>query len=951
MAGTVGRYEAAFGADRSGMTLADEFAWTDLTARTQGSEAVINRGRMAQQQQVQPATLDQVLDNGDGALTPRHPASTFYPNVEKGLAIRHSVAVGDPYLLCDGSGIGATTPDSANLDIVSDLALAVEVVSPLRYRAQQLVGTQGSMLVAKWTNAGDQRSYRLYVSQTTGNLVLIWSVNGTDAGQRFQQCPVPKPAQGPYSVGAYLDVNNGLGGYTVRFYAWKGDLDDLLANVADAQIDEVVTTAGTTSIHSGTAALTIGGTSESSTGRYPGGISQARVYAGTLGTSVRANPDFRAQAVGAAGFTDAAGAVWTVGAAGEILKYRQRFYGELGGSYPTWPGASVDNTSRARWSAAGVLRRMRQNDKPLDSPMRRTVGSPANVASVHGYWPLDDGSRSSQAESPVPGVAPLVPGGAVTFASDATCPGSDPVINIAENQPYGWNATVPDPGGSPGFWRAEWFVKVTTPATAPAQTIFQVVGLAGSIGTVYMGINDTTLFVVVLDSLGGFLDQTVAGAPIPDTLGHWTYYSLKLDQNGGNVDMTLDWIPLEGPGQGDTYQMTDSYAGTFGRMASIRNLATSPPGGISFGNFIVVTDQNFGWLANADTGWDTESATQRIHRLCKEQGILCYVDGPHGQGPNETSPLHVGQADGVQALGPQRSLPLLALLEEAAKADYGYLGEDYSTGGLTYRTGATLVNQEPRLTVGTEVTKELAPADDDQGLINDLTAERLDGSRRRLKDDESIAKAGPYEANVLLNVGSDDQLADQASIRLTIATWPEMRYGQVPIELSKDSALWPDWMQAAPGDLIVADSLPDTHPTPELRQLLDGYQETISAVRWRVLANVTPEGPWAAGVLDTDGTPDTDMRALDTDGSELSAGINTVATSLSVAITDGPLWTTVAANYPLDIGIGGEQMTVTAVSGGASPQTFTVTRSVNGVVKSHSAGADVRLWQPLTLTI
>jgi hypothetical protein len=27
-------------------------------------------------------------------------------------------------------------------------------------------------------------------------------------------------------------------------------------------------------------------------------------------------------------------------------------------------------------------------------------------------------------------------------------------------------------------------------------------------------------------------------------------------------------------------------------------------------------------------------------------------------------------------------------------------------------------------------------------------------------------------------------------------------------------------------------------------------------------------------------------------------------------------------------------------------QTATVTRSVNGVVKSHSAGAEVRLWQP-----
>jgi hypothetical protein len=34
------------------------------------------------------------------------------------------------------------------------------------------------------------------------------------------------------------------------------------------------------------------------------------------------------------------------------------------------------------------------------------------------------------------------------------------------------------------------------------------------------------------------------------------------------------------------------------------------------------------------------------------------------------------------------------------------------------------------------------------------------------------------------------------------------------------------------------------------------------------------------------------------------------------------------------------------ITTGGSAQTFTVTRSVNGVVKTHSAGAEVRLWRP-----
>ena len=64
-----------------------------------------------------------------------------------------------------------------------------------------------------------------------------------------------------------------------------------------------------------------------------------------------------------------------------------------------------------------------------------------------------------------------------------------------------------------------------------------------------------------------------------------------------------------------------------------------------------------------------------------------------------------------------------------------------------------------------------------------------------------------------------------------------------------------------------------------------------------------------------------------------------------------PLWTTSSSDFPFDIGVGGERMTVTGISGSSSPQTFTVARSVNGVVKPQSAGTDVRLWQPMILSM
>jgi hypothetical protein len=89
---------------------------------------------------------------------------------------------------------------------------------------------------------------------------------------------------------------------------------------------------------------------------------------------------------------------------------------------------------------------------------------------------------------------------------------------------------------------------------------------------------------------------------------------------------------------------------------------------------------------------------------------------------------------------------------------------------------------------------------------------------------------------------------------------------------------------------------------------------------------------------------------VDTDGSELASGVTATATSLSVTVTDGPLWITSAAypqEFPFDAALGGERIRVTAISGTTSPQTWTVIRSANGIVKPHDANTAVRLADPM----
>ncbi|MFD0772660.1 hypothetical protein ACFQZ2_01845, partial [Streptomonospora algeriensis] len=86
---------------------------------------------------------------------------------------------------------------------------------------------------------------------------------------------------------------------------------------------------------------------------------------------------------------------------------------------------------------------------------------------------------------------------------------------------------------------------------------------------------------------------------------------------------------------------------------------------------------------------------------------------------------------------------------------------------------------------------------------------------------------------------------------------------------------------------------------------------------------------------------------LDTAGSSLALGVDETDTELVVA-TDSPhrVWITSDSrpqDLPLWLQLGGETVRVDTVEGEQSPQTMTVQRSVNGIVKSHPAGTRVRL--------
>lgn len=91
------------------------------------------------------------------------------------------------------------------------------------------------------------------------------------------------------------------------------------------------------------------------------------------------------------------------------------------------------------------------------------------------------------------------------------------------------------------------------------------------------------------------------------------------------------------------------------------------------------------------------------------------------------------------------------------------------------------------------------------------------------------------------------------------------------------------------------------------------------------------------------------VARADTGGCELDADLNTTQTDVDVLTTGLRPWVPFAlypTDFPFDITVGGEVMRVIYCTGTTLSQTFTVIRSINGVIKAHTTGDGVALAHP-----
>lgn len=889
--------------------------------RVQDGISII-RGRSGASDIASPASCRLTLDNSDGRFSPRKPDGPYYGQLKRNTPLRVSITSATSWLqitaatgATGASGARVTTPDSAGLSITGDLDIQFDAdLDAWRGTSMDLVGKWGS---------SPQNSYIL-VLESTGIVGLFWSSTGSNTLVARATARLPRQS-GRIAIRAALDVNNGASGNTTTFYT-----SDSIAGTW-VQLGDPVTNSGTTSIFDSTTAVTVLDTASGSQSNIiHGKVYGARIYQGIAGT-LRASPDFTAQTHGASSFSDAQGNTWTLTGDVSLSTRDVRFVGEVS----QWP-VSWDPSQRnviAQIEASGITRRLQQGARSVQSTMRQRLGSRTDAKA---YWPMEDASGANSFGS-------ALPGGKILKWAEATpnlaadnqfvCSDSLPTMNGSRV-----TGLIPSYSGFSGLTQLQWLMYIPA-ATATNTKLVKLSTTKSRWDIVYTDGTAGSLDLQWFDTDGNLLGSTGAVAFNVDDRLLWM--SLELTTSGANTDYRLAQLEV-----GDTSGVvwTGTAAGiNTGRATAFRTGHIGLDASAVFGH-VIVTNSIYNLFDVSDqlVAYSGESSQERISRLCDDAGVSFT-----GYSTDATGTY----------MGAQRVSTVIDLLRQCEDSDAGILYEPRETLGLAFRSRRSMHTQTPTLTLNYagKTLAELQPVDDDAATRNDVVVSRIDGSSAQATLEDGALSiqdppdgVGSYPTSYTLSLEDDLKLSDHAYWRLAIGTVDEARYPEIVTNLATPAIAASTSTTAALRRLDVGDRLVITNPpsgwlAPDSVSLIAvGFSEILGPKTHAIEINCAPESPYRVGVFNGSVSP-VDSR-YNGAGTVTAEALDTTETGVDVT---APTWVTWGiADGSFNIVIGGEVMTVTGISGTFPNYTFTVTRSVNGIVKSHSTGAAVQLADP-----
>ncbi|MEU7771219.1 hypothetical protein AB0C44_07825 [Micromonospora taraxaci] len=609
--------------------------------------------------------------------------------------------------------------------------------------------------------------------------------------------------------------------------------------------------------------------------------------------------------------------------------WHDRFSGFADQWEPTYipTGVVGEMASAVRITASGILRRLQQGSEAALSPLRRAIAASNPVA----YWPGEDGVLSDQAGAATAGQPALVASGTVEFQpvenyvfATSTVFGTTALADLAAggrlSARLSGETTAATAGGP---WTVHTTILVDTLSTLSGDVVLLEWTTAGGTYTRWqIKVTTTSRTQLIGITAGGSSTLLIDHPSAAPTFHH---YSASASVSGGTVTVRLQTsAPVN---------LTTTFGGTLGGVTSVTVNATGvtstsamPAGHVAVWAAAPIPVATVGavdsygvFVREARRSWLGEAATDRLARLCAEDGILLTMPAV--------------PADSVQRMGVQEAAQSADLRDECEAVDGGLL---YESGfGLGYLPRASRYNQPATLTIDLATyavekgaASPLAPVYDDQNIRNEWTVERREGSFA-VASDPTSQRRGVYPDSVELNLEADAQLPGQAAWRVHLTSDPDLREQAFPIDLAANPALIGGWLSCQVGSRIVRTNPPNQHRPGPVDRLVMGWTETIGPRSWLVQVVPAQAKPWDVA------TADGPQRAAG-DGSALGVALGAGDTAAVITATpeNGP-WTQNPGNFPLPVRIGGEQVTVSAI---APVLTETFTRTVSGSWGSPDVG-------------
>ncbi len=623
--------------------------------------------------------------------------------------------------------------------------------------------------------------------------------------------------------------------------------------------------------------------------------------------------------------------------------YVDRYHGYVNEWPTTWADESASDTY-VTIQCSGVMRRLTQG-QVLRSPVYRSIiGRTPTALQPIAYWPMEDGSGSTQFASAIPGVSGRSPAGSVSYAADSDLEGSDPLPTFSNGASVTFQVPEYDITNA---WMVQLVVNV--PSDPGADTVLArfETGNEGAIARYDLVISPTpppsAIGVRGYGPTGNlvaevyvFLDGTGPANPLPaDFYGR--PWSVRFLEKLLGVSDSAIVIFLSGQ-DGNHTNGAGSASSAPSTIRSITPIAHPATHGVTFGHVAVHADAGLAAVGAITTdviasvgalgGWNGEQAHERIKRLCREEGIQAQA-----------------LAGRSAAMGPQGSGTLLAELRACEAADQGVLYEhEFGFGYQALSERTTLpVHLDLDFDAG-HIAGVPQPADDEQRLVNRFTASRPGGSSGTAELDTGTLGTDPggpgiHPGSASVNVETDNQLVPYAGWKVHLGTVDEDRWPQIGIRLHSTPDLIPAWLSAPFGARINVANPPSQMNPYTIDAIVEGKTERWDEITWVAALATSPASPYQIGVAGDSTTGGSwlqtgrDTQLLD----ELATGGTRVT-----SVIDGPLFSTSAADIalsPLSIVVDGREIMPVSSITSVVADTFTRTES-NGWGTSESG----QLW-------